>query len=916
MSILSALPAMLRLGLRLPSRRTVLRVVALLGFIGLVKVLLLVLDDTGVYRFSTPLPVVLLGAIIGMTYGLLATGLVLIYRSNRIINFAHGQIGAFGAAVFGLVVSKYGVPYWLAFVGALLVSALAGVAAEAGVVRRLRLAPRIVSVVATLGFGQFLLLFAAAVNSTVASGAAFPEPSWLPQFQFGALLVTPAYCGMLILSPLVALGIAAFLRYSSFGLALRSSAANPEAARLAGIFASRMSSLAWALAGVLSAFSAILTQPTQGYVAPATFGPALLLRALTGAALARMESIPIALAGGIGLGVLEQTLLWNYPHGGLVEAALFVIIMVSLLLQPRRFGRDEEKGSWAAVQALRPVPEVLRRIWLVRHLGSITALASFAVLLLLPLVISNSDSVTVTGIMAFSVVGLSVGILTGLGGQLTLGQFAVGAVGAVVAIHFSNSTGNFFLAILYGSLVAAVVSLIIGLPALRLRGLMLTVTTLSFALATQAWLLAEPWALGGGLDPASPRIAGHTLSTGKSYFYFGAGLLAIAGIIARNVRRSGFGRLLVAVRDNEDAARAFTVPVAVVRMQGYLVAGFIAGIGGAVFGYTFTHIDQNTFPATASVNVVVMTVLGGVSLLAGPILGAMYVLGIPAFLPLDTAGLAATQLGALLLILFLPGGLGSLGGRARDWVVGLIGRAKGIDVKAAYAGNDPPAAEVQPADVDVAAVDEPDQERRIRRSVATASPTGHQPDLGRGVMLDARHLGKRFGGVVAVDDVSLSVRRGETVGLIGPNGAGKTTTFEMLAGFTTPDRGTVMFEGRDVSWYSPEARARLGLVRSFQDAALFPTMTVTEVVELALEAVIPAKFLSSLIGYSPGERQKRRRARELVGQFGLDPYRDRTIQELSTGTRRITEIACLIAASPKMLLLDEPSSGVAQRDTA
>src|SRR5438445_4183421 len=170
---------------------------------------------------------------------------------------------------------------------------------------------------------------------------------------------------------------------------------------------------------------------------------------------------------------------------------------------------------------------------------------------------------------------------TGLGGQLTLGQVAVAAVVAIVTIHFSIASGNFFLAVVYGALVAAVASLVIGLPALRLRGLMLTVTTLSFALATQAWLLAEPWALGDGYQPAPPTVAGHTLSSGRSYYYFGVVLLAVTVVIVWNIRRSGFGRLLVAVRDNEDAARAFTVPASLVKMQGYLVAGFLAGIGGA-----------------------------------------------------------------------------------------------------------------------------------------------------------------------------------------------------------------------------------------------------------------------------------------------------------------------------------------------
>src|SRR5207302_1831235 len=188
----------------------------------------------------------------------------------------------------------------------------------------------------------------------------------------------------------------------------------------------------------------------------------------------------------------------------------------------------------------------------------------------------------------------------------------------------------------------------------------------------------------------------------------------------------GFGRLLVAIRANEDNARAFGVRASLVKLQGYLIGGFIAGIGGAIYGHSLSSIGVSTFPASASIAVVVMTVLGGVSVLIGPVLGAIWVLGLP-----------------LLNI-----------------------------------GN--------------------------------------------------------IGGVHAVRDVSFTVRAGEVVGLIGPNGAGKTTTFEILGGFTRPDTGHVLFDRRDVSYLVPEERARLGLIRSFQDAALFPTMTVKETVMLAL----------------------------------------------------------------------------------
>jgi ABC-type branched-subunit amino acid transport system ATPase component/ABC-type branched-subunit amino acid transport system permease subunit len=868
----------------------------------LTKVVVAILDAHDVIRASTPFPVILLGTIIGITYGLLAVGLVLIYRTNRIINFAHGQIGAFGAAFFGLAAVKWHIPYWIAFVMAVAVSSLTGAAAETGVVRRLAKAPRLMSIVATLGVGQFLVIFAVVINSTSSTGATYPEPSWLPSFSVGALEVTPAYCGMLFLSPIVVAAIAIFLKRSAFGLGLRAAAANPEAARMSGIFASRMSSLAWAIAGALSAFTAILTAPTQGFISGDSFGPGLLLRAMTAAVIGRMQSLPLALAGGVGLGIVEQVLLWNYPRAGLVEVTLFVIILFTLLLQRQRGGRDEEKGSWAAVQGLQPIPQRLQQIWIIRAMPMVLAVAFIAVLAILPLFITNSLSVTFTGIIGLSIVGLSIGVLTGLGGQLTLGQFAIAAIGAIVSFKVSSKIGDFPLALLYAGLGAGLVSVVIGLPALRIRGLMLSVTTLGFALAAPAWLFPQPWMLGDGQNPGQPIVFGKALDTGHSYYYFALTLFVIALVLARNIRESGFGRLLVAIRDNEDNARAFTVKASLVKLQGYLIGGFIAGIGGATYGHALDLIGTSTFPAHFSIDIVVMTVLGGISVLAGPVLGAFWVLGLP-LLNIGNLALAATNLGALMLILWRPGGLIQLIEPVRDRLVKWIARRHGIDPEPLYAGE--VEAEERPRSLDSLSA----LQVQSREAAALRRPSAGT------TLLEATHLGKSFGGVHAVRDVSFSIAAGETVGLIGPNGAGKTTTFELLGGFTRQDRGQVVFAHRDISHYGPEARANLGLIRSFQDAALFPTMTVAETVMLALERVQPTRFLASTLGVAFGERSKERQARALVSAMGLDRYRDKQIRELSTGTRRFTEIACLVALQPVCLLLDEPSSGIAQRET-
>lgn len=839
--------------------------------------------------------VLALGLVTGMVYGLLAVGLVLVHRSDRIINFAHGEIGAFGAALLGTAVNEWGLPYYAALVIALAASTGTGIVAEVTVVRRLRKAPIILSVVATLGLGQFLVVFSAVVNGAGGAGNVYPRPPGFPAFSVGSLTMTQAHTAMLLVTPVIVAALVVFLRRGRTGIAMRAAAVNEDAARMAGIVTSRMSMIAWGFAGAVSAYTAILVLPTRGFTGAQFLGPGLLLRGLTCAVIGRMTNLWTALAAGVGLGVLEQTLLANRPSSGIIEAVLFGVILVALLVQRGTFGRAQDKGSWTEIRSWAPLPDAYRTVPLIRHLpfvlGTAAALGALAVI---PF-ITFSAAVTLSVIAVFTIVGLSVSVLTGLAGQLSLGQFALAGIGAVVAIRVQSAGLGFVTGIALAAAVAAGCAMLLGLPALRIRGLMPAVTTLSFALAAQQWLFSQSWMFGRGTGSSRPSFLGLDLSSSKAYYALTVVGLLVTLWAARNVWNGGVGRRLRAVRDNEDAARAFTVPARTVKLQGFALAGAIAGVGGAFYGSLLSQVSANSFPIEASINAAAIAVLGGLGLLVGPLLGALYIVGIPEFLPLDNAGLAATSLGWLLLIMYAPGGIAELIGPRRDRLV---------DWLAVRAGLDPAAerAEVPAGGVDAAA------------GLRIPPPSTGRPAPGTPV-LEARGIAKSFGGVVAVRDVSMTIHAGETVGLIGANGAGKTTTFEMLSGFTTPDRGQVVFNGEDVSRLSPEQRAQRGLIRSFQDAALFPTMTVTDVVTLSLERTDPTRLAASVLGLSAADRRKQARARELLDMMGLHGYRNVPVSALSTGTRRITELACLIALEPSVLLLDEPTSGIAQRET-
>jgi branched-subunit amino acid ABC-type transport system permease component len=184
------------------------------------------MDSHWLTTFEITWPSVMLGMITGLTYGIVAVGLVLVYRSSRIINFAQGAIGVLGATVLQIAVVEWNVAYWFALPLALLVSAAVGAGSEVVVIRRLRNTPTVIGVVATLGLAQVLLTFSALISSSVTSGTQFPMPDGLPEFDVGALRVTSAYSAMLIMTPLLVLALAYFLRRGWFGLAMRASSSN------------------------------------------------------------------------------------------------------------------------------------------------------------------------------------------------------------------------------------------------------------------------------------------------------------------------------------------------------------------------------------------------------------------------------------------------------------------------------------------------------------------------------------------------------------------------------------------------------------------------------------------------------------------------------------------------------------------
>jgi len=855
--------------------------------------------------FEFPSQVLFNGAVTGMTYGVLAVGLVLVYRSTRVINFAYGQMGVFGAALLALLVINYHVNFYVSLLLVLVVGGVLGAAIELVVVRRLFKAPRVIMFVATLGVTQLFLLFQFLLPQ-LDHYEPFPTPltnTW----QVGGIFVRGVHIMVIVVVPVLTIALALFLKYSKFGTAVRAAADNPDAARSSAINIKTVSTVVWILAGLLATITAVLVAPLRGSTAAATaeLGPSLILRALAAALVGRMRSMPLALLGGVGIGVVEALMFYNATDDpGRIDAILFVVVLIAVLAMSRSTRGDEGSRSMSFSPRVKPIPAALQSYWLVRRLSVVGILSAGAVGLLIPVVFTRVvTQYTFALMLLYAIVALSLTLLTGWAGQLSLGQFAFVGLGAILSSalvrgmtfdvfgeHIQLPHITLEGAVVIAVVVSALVAMVVGTPALRVRGLFLAVTTLAFAVMAQSWLLGRPFLLGDQSIVQLDRPG--WLRDQKTYYYVCLVAVILVAVMLGRIRRSGIGRSLVAIRDNEQGAAAFTISPTRMKLMAFGVAGALAGLAGGLFGGLQVQFGTDAFPPSESLRVVAIAVIGGLSSIPGALFGALWVIGLPAIVgDTPTARFLTSGAGLLILILYFPRGLVQIVLNLRDAIFSAVARRL-------------PAQElVKPERAAIPA-------RIVDQSDLQALP----PDV---PALRTAGVTVTFGGRVAVDHVDLEVRQGEVVGLIGTNGAGKSTVMNAVGGFI-PSTGRIEILGHDVAKLSAARRAGLGLGRTFQSADLFPDLTVLETVQVSLEArgraTLPATILS-LPKARVLERHKRAQADDLIAFFGLGRYQDNFIDELSTGTRRIVELACLIGLEARVLCLDEPTAGVAQRET-
>lgn len=641
--------------------------------------------------YPLPLGVWVRGVLVGAVTALIALGMALIYRSNRIVNFAQGDLGAAPAVLVFLLLTDWGWPYPLAVAaGAAAAFALGGLV-ELAVIRRFFRAPRLVLTVATIGLAQLLTGIAVFLPRWFGIEGSFLAPRvddpFDVRFEIGGTIFRGNSVIAFIVTPLLVVALVAFLRGTKVGIAIRAAADRADRAALLGVPVKRLQTLVWAVAGLLAFAATFMRAGILGLPVGSVLSLGILLRSLTALLLGGLVHLPVIGLSAVALGVLELGIDWHAGDTlfGLdlppLDAVLAVVVLVALLLRRRRDGRSDidDQSSWQAADEVRPIPAELSRIPEVRwsRVGIAAVLGALA--LALPHVLAVDQSLKASAVMVYAILAMSIVVLTGWAGQVSLGQVAFFALGAAVGAKLTHTWHvDLLLAVVGAGAVGAAAAVLVGLPALRYRGLYLAVTTFAFALATTAYFLDR----GYFSWVPNQRIARQPLlgrvdidSPTRIYYVMLAGLvLVLVGL--RGVRHSRTGRVLIALRDNERGAQAYSVDVVRAKLTAFAVSGFVAAFAGALFVHHQQAFGSGPYQPSENLAVFAMAVVGGVTSLPGALLGALYLLGTRWFLPLEWQFLA-TGFGVLLVLMLLPGGLGGLLFDVRDhalrWVAGRRG---------------------------------------------------------------------------------------------------------------------------------------------------------------------------------------------------------------------------------------------------
>lgn len=840
---------------------------------------------TDVIRFAV------LGLGLGAMYALAGQGIIVIYRGSGVINFALGAIGT-AAAYLAWELQNAGWPFGAAFVAGVALSAVLGVAMQILVMRPMRRASSLVRLAATLGVLVLLQSFLTLRYDGNVTLVASPLPTTLLRPFGGAVVINEDRLWLLAIAILVTMLLWCGYRWTNFGRATTAVAENPRAASSLGWSPDLIATANWGLGCALAGAAGILLAPVIS-LQVAVF-TTLVLAALAAALVGGFSSFPITLAAGLLIGVITSELTRFSTTPGLADTVPFFVIVVMVVISGRALpirGFLSDRLPKLGTGRLRPaliVPATVVTFAVITQIRSATW----------------ADAVITT--FGVATILLSIVVVTGYAGQISLAQYAFAGVGALIAGRLVATTSvPFEAALVIGVAGTVPIGLLFALPAVRTRGVKLAIITLGLGAAVDLMVFENPNYTGGliGTNVGVRHLFGLNIdgvTYPQRYAAFVFVLFVLAAVAVTNLRRGRAGRRLIAVRTNERAAAALGISPWSVKLYAFGLAAAIAALGGILISFSSDNIVYSGFVSFQSITAMGQALIGGIGFVIGPLIGAMFVPGSlgARVLAFPSEWLPFIAGGVLILILLIhpDGAAPALTSAARSIgrrLASLFGR---LVPERWQATRDRP-------------LPTPDSTR------AQPAPDGASASHERlpARTLQVHDLRVRYSGVVAVDGVSLTVAPGEVVGLIGSNGSGKTTVIDAITGFTRPTGGRVLLDGQLINRWSAARRSRAGISRSFQSLELFDELTVRDNLRTAADRRDVLAYITDLV--HPATPRFAHEVSAAIEDFELADELDLVAQDLPYSRRRLLAVARAVATEPSILLLDEPAAGLGEDES-
>ncbi|HZO37320.1 MAG TPA: ATP-binding cassette domain-containing protein, partial [Solirubrobacteraceae bacterium] len=786
---------------------------------------------------------------------------------------------------FGTLSDAKGWPVLPSFVVAVAATATLGFLTDQLLLRRMRKASPLARLIATVGV--LLVMQSAAVKIWGV------QPPFVHQLlpskvlNFGSDVTVPSgYLWLVAIAVAITAALTLIWRLTRIGWVTAAVSQNERGAAALGISPGFVSTATWVAGTALAAVAGILVAPiTQVSVGGMSL---LVIPVLAAVLLSGFQSFVACLVSGLAIGVL-QTVALHYDdffatnlHITAASNAVPLLVVMGVLLV-----RGSSLPLRGHVADRLPALGTGRIRWRV-------VFPAVALMLLLMLTMFSETTVTAVGVtFAVATLLLSLVVLTGYAGQVSLAQYAIAGIGGLIGAQSAAQAGfGFLLALVAGTVGAALVGLLFAIPALRTRGVNLAVITLAIAWAAQDMVFTNQYISGdaAGVEVGPARIFGLDISGSNQparYAAFSFLVFVGAAILVANLRRGRLGRRMIAVRSNERAAAASGIGVFRTKLTAFGISGALAGLAGVLISFQYDNASFIAFDPFSSLLTVAWIVLGGIG----------YVL-------------STINPGAIIA----PGAAGSLIGLHWEGFNSWLPLIGGIAMLLAIRFNQDGI-----TNQNVAAFSRLEARRARRRGKGLESapalperdPTGETRVDPKTLRIE--DLSVRYGGVVAVESISIEVHPGQIVGLIGPNGAGKTSLMDAVSGFTHC-HGRVLLDGEPIDRWPAHCRAAAGLTRSFQGLELFAEMTVFENLQVPHDRLGGWGTATELVW--PGKATLPAVTLAAVQDFGLAPILHKKPDEISYGQRRLVAVARAVAAQPSVLLLDEPVSGLTEHESA